>query len=211
MAPVLGSGLRLDRDRNPGRAIATESISPGPGHRSECLSRQPSTRSGISARCTSSSERAPTRLRPASASQWRARTPSTAATTRSSAPGERRAPSFGVAGGAGGSRPAAAIGATGANHPDLPTTEGRDPSAGEPDLACSTFATYAGLRPLRVRSPPATAVICGRICGDLRSEFAPIPPAYGRFRVSGQMGRVATAGIEPASARLSSATPCRSR
>ena len=51
---------------------ATESTSPRPCHRSECRSRQPSALSGLSARRTSSSERAPTRLRPASASQWRA-------------------------------------------------------------------------------------------------------------------------------------------
>ena len=52
--------------------IATESMSPRPCHGNECRSRHPSVSSGVSARCTSCSERAPTRLRPASASQWRA-------------------------------------------------------------------------------------------------------------------------------------------
>ena len=45
-------------------AIATESMSPRPRHGSEWRSRQPSVSSCASARCTSSSERAPTRLRP---------------------------------------------------------------------------------------------------------------------------------------------------
>jgi hypothetical protein len=60
--------------------IATESMSPQPGHGSECRSRQPSGCSGAGARWTASSERAPTRLRRASDSQWRARRPSAAAT-----------------------------------------------------------------------------------------------------------------------------------
>ena len=45
-------------------AIATESMSPRPCHGSDCRSRHPSAGRGANARCTSSSERAPTRLRP---------------------------------------------------------------------------------------------------------------------------------------------------
>ena len=65
MALVVRPGLRFDRQAIPVGEIATESMSPGPCHGSECRSRQPSACSGASARCTSSSERAPTRLRPA--------------------------------------------------------------------------------------------------------------------------------------------------
>ena len=43
-----------------------------PCHGNECRSRHPSAWRGASARCTSSSERAPTRLRPASENQYRA-------------------------------------------------------------------------------------------------------------------------------------------
>ena len=58
-------------------------MSPRPCHGSECRSRQPSACSGASARWTASSERAPTRLRRASESQWRAHRPSAAATMSS--------------------------------------------------------------------------------------------------------------------------------
>ncbi len=61
-------------------AIATESMSPRPCHRSEWRSRQPSAWSGANARWTASSDRAPTRLRRAGENQWRAHRPSAVAT-----------------------------------------------------------------------------------------------------------------------------------
>jgi hypothetical protein len=108
------------------------------------------------------------------ASQWRARTPSTTATTRSSAPGTAApmvtAPSPRTAATAlasasraartvlrycwrrGWSRRAAALLGARADHPPIfrPPQDGI-PAPTHPARRCSTFATYAGLRPLCVR------------------------------------------------------------
>jgi hypothetical protein len=82
MTSVVRAGLRLDRQAILLGAIAADSMSPRPCHGSECRSRQPSACNGANARWTASSERAPTRLRRGSESQWRAYRPSAAATMR---------------------------------------------------------------------------------------------------------------------------------
>jgi hypothetical protein len=83
---------------NPGPVspIASESMSPRPRHGIECRSRQPSSSRTASARRTSSSERAPTRLRPASASQCRAYRPNPSEST-SRTPAAEIAPALATA------------------------------------------------------------------------------------------------------------------
>ena len=66
-------------------ARSRHSISPRPAHGSEWRSCHPSASSGASARRTSLSERAPTRLRPASRAQYRARTATPAVASRRTA------------------------------------------------------------------------------------------------------------------------------
>ena len=94
MALVVRPGLGLDRDRDPWARSPPSRCLPG-------LPRQrvpkppPLAWSGASARCTSSSERAPTRLRPARPSHRRALSPSPTAVRRSNpaiSPLRRRRP-----------------------------------------------------------------------------------------------------------------------
>ena len=141
---------------NPGPvgAIASESMCPRPRHGIECRSRQPSSSRTASARRTSSSERAPTRLRPASASQCRAYRPNPSEST-SRTPAAEIAPALPTAS-ASSTAPALAVPATAAfDSPRLlPTRVVHSPSSLPRD---SSAGSTAGALAARSASATATA------------------------------------------------------